>query len=81
MSAASSSFRRDRKPGITQAQIERAIRAAQATSPSMVVEVDPLSNTIRIIAGAPPVAPDPKAAPDPLAVSQIKVSSETLPND
>jgi hypothetical protein len=44
----SAAFRRDRKRGVTQASLERAIRAAQAAAPDAVVEFDPLDLKIRI---------------------------------
>jgi hypothetical protein len=46
------SFRRNRKPGISQAAIERAIRAARAADPSAVVEIDPITKVIRVLNGA-----------------------------
>jgi hypothetical protein len=50
---AANSFRRDRQRGITQAAITRSIRAAKAADPDAIVEVDPISNRIRILNGAP----------------------------
>jgi hypothetical protein len=41
-------FRRNRTRGVTQASIERAIRAAKAAAPDAVVEFDPIDLKIRI---------------------------------
>jgi len=49
-------FRRDRVRGITQAEIERVVRAAKAADPGAIVELDPITKKIRILSAssAPP---------------------------
>jgi hypothetical protein len=41
-------FRRNRVRGISQAAIERAIRATRETDPGATIEVDPISKCIRV---------------------------------
>jgi hypothetical protein len=47
---ATSEFRRDRTRGVTQATIQRAIRAVKAEDPDAVIEIDPITKKIRITA-------------------------------
>jgi hypothetical protein len=71
----SSLFRRDRKRGITQAEIERAIRAAQATNPNLIVTVDPIAATIKIMSGASPAPSSPpssKVSSEPVEMSEAE---------
>jgi hypothetical protein len=48
---------RDRQRGITQAEVERVLRAAKEAAPGAVVEIDPISKRIRVLSGAQ-TAPD-----------------------
>jgi hypothetical protein len=66
---ASKTFRRDRKPGVSQAAIAKAFRAARSVDRDAVVEFDPIGMTVKIRGGT--TTPAGSVSEQPAAVSNL----------